>query len=744
MRVFILKGHQMNRVLPFLRVPAVFLIACLAQFSALPSVRASDEHPGPSRLLRMKAGEIDTNAIENLLFAQHRLVVPNERLILQIDGPMTPARSAVLLSTGLALGEYLPDFAYVVDAANVDFQQLQSLGFVLWVGRFDPAWRLDPELGSRPLYSERRIELRAQGLAQVVVVTFSDAGPGAAVEEIVASGSVVLGQYPVGSAWMIDAIVTPDLAVHLAALPTVQYVEEAPDGVTRNHSNRWILQSNVLNVTPVWDHGLHGEGQIAGLIDTTVYESHCMFDDALPPGDPNHRKLVGWRNPASAQSHGTHVAGTLAGDAPPYGVYTINDGLAYAARLSFSNLYHLFANPSTLYQRLLDAHNDGARVHNNSWGDDGTRNYTTWCRQMDDYSYTHEDGMVAVAISYSAVVTTPENALSSLAVAACDDAPIQDSHWIGGTGPTLDGRRKPEVFAPGHDTMSASMTTCSYAADSGTSMACPAVSAAAVLARQYFLSGFYPSGAARGSDGRNPSGALLRAIAVNGSVDMTGIPDYPSDLEGWGRVLLDNGLYFVGDAAKLLVEDVWNADGLATGEFANVAFEVLGSQTPLRVTMAYTQPPAAVNAADPVINDLDLEILAPDGALYRGNFFTAGESAAGGSADARNSVERVIRNAPSTGLYTATIRGRAVNAGQGIGLQGFALVVNGDIAAGCAAPPIGDLDGDCQVGLADLSELLATFGVCSGEPGFNAAADFDTSGCIDLGDLAALLAHFGA
>jgi len=48
------------------------------------------------------------------------------------------------------------------------------------------------------------------------------------------------------------------------------------------------------------------------------------------------------------------------------------------------------------------------------------------------------------------------------------------------------------------------------------------------------------------------------------------------------------------------------------------------------------------------------------------------------------------------------------------------------------------------VTLTDLSMLLVTFGACDGDGSFNAAADFDASGCVDLSDLAVLLANFGA
>jgi hypothetical protein len=56
----------------------------------------------------------------------------------------------------------------------------------------------------------------------------------------------------------------------------------------------------------------------------------------------------------------------------------------------------------------------------------------------------------------------------------------------------------------------------------------------------------------------------------------------------------------------------------------------------------------------------------------------------------------------------------------------------------------GDTNGDGTADLADLANLLATFGFCTGETGFDAAADFDRDGCITLSDLALLLSVFGS
>jgi hypothetical protein len=94
------------------------------------------------------------------------------------------------------------------------------------------------------------------------------------------------------------------------------------------------------------------------------------------------------------------------------------------------------------------------------------------------------------------------------------------------------------------------------------------------------------------------------------------------------------------------------------------------------------------------------------------------------------------------GLYSFDILpdGRFTMNGGLVDSQGIAPR---EIAGWSPADCPGDIDGDGYVGLSDLAILLASYGLCEGDPGYNPAADLDEDACVGLSDLALLLADYG-
>lgn len=246
-------------------------------------------------------------------------------------------------------------------------------------------------------------------------------------------------------------------------------------------------------------------------------------------------------------------------------------------------------------------------------------------------------------------------------------------------GPTDDGRIKPEIVAPGTNVISSRSHhpaafypqpyNDDYAYDSGTSMAAPMVSGLATLARQWL-------GSAKGM--ATPSAALLKALLLNGAANIspgqygTGpareIPaSWPNNVEGWGRADLAASVGFGG------AQQIWLADnrvGLQTGQTSNYTV-VVGAGQPLRITLAWTDYPASPMAQKVLVNDLDLEVQAPDGLLL-GNAtaeLTAACRSAEG-ADRCNNIESVEIAAPLAGTYIVRVRAPVMAQGAA---QPFAL-----------------------------------------------------------------------
>ncbi|UCF04833.1 MAG: S8 family serine peptidase [bacterium] len=663
--------------------------------------------------------------------------------IIQFKRPLTRKQIMLLKDEyGLKLDKYISGSAYLEKVTPSLLDSLRQLKLFRWNGLYHPAYKVDPHIGQRTFVTEERI---ADVGLTLIVVLFPDADMDVAVQKIVDLGLTVMNRYDDsergGQKRLRVKASNQSQVEDIARIDEVEWIEEQGDITDDNGTMSPIIQSNNVALTPIYDQGIHGEGQIVGLIDKSLDTLHCFFNDPNNNVGHAHRKVVGFRQdtpvnfnnpaecgataatattPAIPSGHGTHTGGTLAGQTPG----GANNGIAFNARITFGYNVDLtwYSGTHTFYEYLVAAHDDGARIHSNSWSDKSTSDYTIESRDLDNFSWNNEDDLVVVSSSNNRdtngdgvadsphVPRPPWTSKNGLCVGASQQFPNQASVNNGGMGPTNDGRRKPEIYAPGEGIISSRAgTNCGTMGCTGSSMATPAIAGAAALTRQYFLEGWYPSGTKQLHNSFVPSGALLKATLLNGTRDMNGndafgvaapLNGYPTDLEGWGRLVLDDALYFQGDGTNLTVWDIRHENGLYTGESHNYSVEVVNNATPLKVTLVWTEPPGTSNDPDPVVNDLNLVVVAPNNDTYLGNWFAGGQSAIGGVADDVNNVEQVLLNNPIVGEYTIQIDAEAVN--QGKPGQGYAVVATADTPE----PPVPTGDQNTLVVRVGLSDIM--------------------------------------
>lgn len=248
-------------------------------------------------------------------------------------------------------------------------------------------------------------------------------------------------------------------------------------------------------------------------------------------------------------------------------------------------------------------------------------------------------------------------------------------------GPTADGRIKPDIVAPG--TLSSAQAYardgCSAVVLSGTSMATPAVAAAAAQVRQYFVEGFHPQGSRGASRGFEPSGALVKAVLLNGATPLAGFEEWsgeaateaPNSGSGFGRLDLSRSLPLAG-LNRFKVAYVNSASLNKTGASLSFKLKTAGASaaTPLRVTLVWYDYPADPAAGRTLVNDLDLTVVLK-------NKKTAASYVGNGQVDRLNTVERVTIDKPlPKASLTITVSAHRIYSK--VAGQPFALVVTGN------------------------------------------------------------------
>lgn len=629
----------------------------------------------------------------------------SEYYIVHFDGPIHDMYRSQIESTGARIYSYIPNYAYLVRMNEVVKSEVERLDFVDWIGIYQPAYKLS----GQDEFSDLK------GSHEITVLIYPDADLNLVLNELESLGAWIVDMAASDLYGIIRCEVDLSLIPAIANIEEVNWIEPWHKMEPHNYNVQWVVQTATSQNRRIWDLGITGEGQLLSVCDSGVRTSHYAFRSTSSSwlttwGDyPNDRKIVAYK-PANSYGagyadfgdelcnycHGSHVSGTALGDDDVMGSPSTYDGVAIDSRLYFcdggGSLGCVYI-PTNLYELFILPYNGNAagsvKIMTNSWGNSVNGQYTSEAMAVDYFMFLYKDFLLFFSNGNDGPATmtvgSPATAKNCVSVGGTrNGAQCGTIYYFSSRGPTQDGRIKPTILTPGQTVSSVNGAgDVNYTIMDGTSMASPSAAGSGVLVRQYFVEGWYPSGAANPADSLLPSAALLKAMLVNSADrNMSGytVPDFNV---GWGRVDLDSVLHFSGDVRDLAIVD--NQTGLSTGQYIEYTYSVVSNAEPFRVALVWTDYPGGGSAGIKLVNNLDLLVTDPSNNEYRGNVYSGGQSVTGGVHDSLNVEECVRVDNPTSGNWT--IRVSAPNCPYGP--QPFAVVITGDLTGtGVAESPV--------------------------------------------------------
>jgi len=645
----------------------------------------------------------------------HFKITHTDYYIIQFKGPIQDGWKKDVSLRGARLFGYIPDFGFMAHIDDV--QSVESYRNVRAVVPYIPEFKYDmDECLGRSRFTAWVLEDRDTVMNQLQAMGLT-IDPGTSFDHNIVFTT------------------TSDVIPQIAMIPQVEFIEPIPEFNIVNS-----VASGIMGVNDVWtDLGLYGDGETVAFADTgldTGVDNHSVTGDVHADFD-DRVTFFNWKGtgPDDKNGHGTHVAGSIAGD----GTRSAGSIRGMAPNASIicqgigddggSTTMYVPGNISLLFQ---EAYDNGARVHSNSWGSIpalGYGDYDTWSRYVDEFIWHNQNMTILFAVgndgtdgNSDGVVDT--NSLMSPATAKnCISVGASENYRVGGSftatygtwkpanfpanpiasdtlanntdgmagfssrGPTHDSRIKPDLVAPGTYILSTKSSVAGtgiqwlpfngfYLYSGGTSMSTPLTAGTAVLVRQWLQQNHSHDGSA----------ALVKALLINGATDMQpgqygggtskDVTGWPDNNKGWGRVNVADSIEYYDDVRRVEFED--DKTGVTSSNTKSYSYGIVSNSHPLEITLAWSDFPATTTASVDLVNDLDLTIEGPGGTVYWGNDFT---SPFNDNRDRINNIESILINSPTPGKYYVNVTGYNCPRGP----QPFAVALSGPIGTSVGA-----------------------------------------------------------
>lgn len=447
----------------------------------------------------------------------------------------------------------------------------------------------------------------------------------------------------------VDVKINTDQINHVKSFPEVLSIDIKPVDEEIRYEAETLERANVLTNSSFRD--IHGAGVVVGVGDGGKIGPHVDFGERV-----TNFSSFGY------SQHATHVAGIIGGFPnlkPKQG-----SGIANRTTLisnNFSDIIILTPQYIQDYGMVVTNNSYGSNLGNCTLIGDYTISSALIDQQMNEYpELLHiysagNDGRKTCApypLSFATIAGGYQVAKNALTVGSCTqfDA-ISD---FSARGPVYDGRIKPEIVAQGSSVNSTRPNNL-FGNGGGTSYSGPAITGVATLMYDRYR---------QINGGANPGGDLVKALLCN-SADDLGNPG-PDYFWGFGRVNAKR-------AVEMMEEERYERSTITQGALNIHTVNVPAGVKQLKVMVLWSDEPAVPYVLNALVNDLDLEVIAPDNSIHFPwvlNPMPENVSdPAIKSTDHSNNYEQVTIDLPPAGNYQIEIEGYSIP----IGMQPYVL-----------------------------------------------------------------------
>ncbi|HEX4955473.1 MAG TPA: S8 family serine peptidase [Thermoanaerobaculia bacterium] len=603
------------------------------------------------------------------------------------------AQKNQLWRDGLELGAYVPGNAWIAAVPASEINAVAGLREVRTMIPWGPERKLSPRLKVGDVASWARDPERPEWVMTFVQL-HHDVDISRIFDVAGKAGGVVME--PIEGLNGATVWVPAERLAELAGVEDVLWVEEGPPPLSpTNDGARANMRADAVIGAP---YNLTGTGVRVFVFDGgSVRATHETFNT----GGASRVTVI---DAQAASDHPTHVAGTVGGDGAPTSSGGRGRGVATGTTL-LSAGYEQSGGTMLFWDNAGDIQADYALARNTHNADMGTNSIGSNtasngydCAREGDYGVSSNmlDGIARGdnATVGSPVIFTWANGNErsggsprgrcganyvTTAPPSCAKNPIHIGalNSDGGSmtnfsswGPCDDGRMKPVVSAPGCETgrvtgetaiySSLNTSDTAYGAFCGTSMATPATAGVVALFIQDWRA---HTGA--GANAR-PMPALMKAMLVHSARDLG--QDGPDYIYGYGAVdaknlidLLraDNGV--LGDGGTT----AWGTDSITNGAIDNFSITVPAGTAELKATLAWDDAAAAAFSANAVVNNLTLQLIAPDATVRQAWVLDPANPhlPATTGLNGRDNQEQVLVTNPAAGTWTVRVTGTSVPTG---------------------------------------------------------------------------------